>query len=196
MDAGKLKVLGILGSPRKKGNTELLLNEALKGAEGGGAAVERIETRKLKIAPCDESYRCMEAGECAVRDAMQEVYPKLLDADGIILAAPIFFYGLPSQTKALIDRCQSLWVRKYILKKPFAPSKRRKGVFVSVGATSGAKLFDGAVLTVKYFFDVLDAEYAGSLLVRGVDWEGDILKHPTALKDAFGLGLKLARGSI
>ena len=112
-----MRVLGIMGSPRIKGNTDLLLDEALRGAQSQGAEVEKIIVDELKIAPCREYYSCLKDGNCAIRDDMDDIYPKLLGADGVIVASPIFFYGLTSQVKALIDRCQALWSRKYILKQ-------------------------------------------------------------------------------
>jgi multimeric flavodoxin WrbA len=124
---------------------------------------------------------------------MHKIYPKLLEADIIILASPIFFYGITAWAKALIDRCQALWSRKYILKDESLgkKGKRRKGFLISVGATKGQKVFDGAILTAKYFFDVLNAEYAGELVFRGIDAKGDILKHPEAIQQAFEAGRKL-----
>jgi len=185
-----MRVLGIMGSPRIKGNTDLLLNKALKGAQSHGAEVEKIVVDKLKIAPCREYYGCLRDGSCVIRDDMDDIYPKLLAADAIIVASPIFFYGLTGQLKALIDRCQALWARKYILKQDFSDSTR-KGVFIAVGATRGKQLFDGSILTVKYFFQAISVRYTDELLVRGVDKKGEIKEHPTALSDAFELGKRL-----
>ena len=187
-----MKVLGIMGSPRIKGNTDLLLDEALKGAQSQGAEVEKIVVDKLKIAPCREYYGCLRDGNCVIRDDMDDIYPKLLEADGIIVASPMFFYGLTSQVKALIDRCQALWARKYILKQDL-PDSGRKGAFIAVGATRGKKLFDGSILTVKYFFQSIGVKYVDELLVRGVDKRGEIEQHPSALSDAFELGRRLAQ---
>ena len=185
-----MKVLGIMGSPRIRGNTDLLLDQALNGAQNQGAEVERVIADKLKISPCREYYGCLRDGNCVIRDDMDDIYPKLLDADAVIVASPIFFYGLTSQLKALIDRCQALWARKYILKLEL-PDSERKGVFIAVGATRGKKLFDGAILTVKYFFEAIDVRYADDLLIPGVDKRGEIKEHPTALSDAFELGKRL-----
>ena len=187
-----MRVLGIMGSPRIKGNTELLLDEALKGAQSQGAEVEKLIVDKLDIAPCREYYGCLKDGNCAIRDDMDAIYPKLLKADVIIVASPMFFYGLTSQVKALIDRCQALWARKYILKQS-PPDSRRKGAFVSVGATRGKNLFAGSILIVKYFFQCIGVKYADELLIRGVDKSGEIEEHPTALSDAFELGKRLAQ---
>ena len=185
-----MKVLGIMGSPRIRGNTDLLLDELLKGARNHGAQGEKIIVDKLKISPCREYYGCLRDGDCVIRDDMDDIYPKLLDSDAVIVASPIFFYGLTAQLKALIDRCQALWARKYILKQDL-PGSDRKGVFIAVGATRGKKLFDGAILTVKYFFEAIGVKYVDELLVTGVDKRGEIEEHPTALSDAFELGKRL-----
>lgn len=187
-----LTVLGIMGSPRIGGNTDLLLDGALSGARSQGADVEKVVVDRLNISPCREHYGCLEDGNCVIRDDMDALYPKLLEADRILVASPMFFYGITAQLKALIDRSQALWARKYILKQDW-PGAGRKGAFIAVGATRGEKLFDGSIATVKYFFKTIGVEYAEELLIRGVDQKGDIKKHPSALKDAFELGQRLAR---
>jgi len=191
-----MKVLGILGSPRKGGNTELLLEEALKGAEAEGAEIERLRLTDYSIIPCKECLACYKDGNCIILDDMAKIYPKLLEADIIILASPIFFYGVTAWAKALIDRCQALWARKYQLKDPSLgkEGKRRKGFFISTGGTKGQRVFEGAILTAKYFFDVLNADYEGELVVREVDAKGDILKHPETLQHAFEAARRLALG--
>ena len=193
--SSNMKALGIMGSPRRQSNTEILLNKALEGAREAGAEVENVPVSKLKISPCLEIYACLKDGNCPIKDDMQLLYEKLLEADHIIFASPIFFYGITSQAKAVVDRCQALWVRKHVLGMGGEDKRERRGVFISVGATRGEKLFDGAVLTVKYFFDAINVEYSGDLLVRGIDDRGQITEHPTALADAFRLGQELVRGS-
>lgn len=185
-----MKVLGIMGSPRMKGNTDLLLDEALKGAQSQGAEVEKLVVDRLNISPCREYNACLRDGNCVIRDDMDDVYPKLLQADVVIVASPMFFYALTSQLKALIDRCQALWARKYVLDIG-PPNSSRKGAFIGVGATKGARLFDGSRLTLKYFFQAIGVEYVDDLLLRGVDKRGEIEQHPTALTDAFELGKRL-----
>ncbi len=188
-----MRVLGLFGSPRKGGNTDLLLEEALKGAETEGAEIERLRISDFDIMPCRECLACYEQGECIVIDDMQKIYPKLLEADIIILASPVFFYGVTAWVKALVDRCQALWARKYVLKDPYLGKggKKRRGFLISVGGTKGEKVFDGAILTVRYFFDVLNADYAGELVFRQIDAKGDILKHASALHDAYEAGRRL-----
>ena len=188
-----MKVLGLFGSPRRGGNTDLLLEEMLKGAESRGAKIERIFLSDLDISDCRECRSCEATGNCVVRDEMQEIYSKLMEADYIVLASPIFFYGVTAQVKRMIDRCQAFWARKYILKKSSVEKgdAKRKGWFLSVGGSRGAKVFEGAILTVRYFFDALNVEYAGELTFRGIDGKGAIKEHPSALKEALEAGQRL-----
>jgi len=188
-----MKVLALYGSPRKEGNTALLLQELVKGLHEQGAIVTEVSICDLQILPCVADYSCAQSGECFLQDDMQDIYSHLTEHDCIVLAAPIFFYSVNAQTKALIDRSQALWARKYMLKKPIsAKGIKKKGIFISVGATKGAKLFDGTLLTIKYFFDTMDAELSQCLLYKGIDNKGDILKHPSALQEAYTLGASLA----
>ncbi|MFP3898534.1 MAG: flavodoxin family protein [Dehalococcoidia bacterium] len=186
-----MKVLGIMGSPRRQSNTDILLDKALAGAREEGAETEKVLLSKLKISPCLEIYACVKDGNCPIKDDMQPLYDKLLQADHVILASPIFFYSITAQAKAVVDRCQALWARKHVLGMGKDDKRERRGAFISVGATRGQKLFDGGVLTVKYFFDAINVKYAADVLVRGVDDKAQITRHPTALDDAFRLGREL-----
>ena len=129
---------------------------------------------------------------------MQWLHTDLREADRLILASPIFFMGLTAQTKAMIDRCQALWVVKYVLKLPVSinPKTERKGFFVSVGGTKLNNLFQPAIATVKSWFNTLDIKYDGELVFPGIDEKGAIINHPTALKDAFAVGQKLVAGNL
>jgi multimeric flavodoxin WrbA len=189
------QIVAIYGSPRRRGNTATLLKHAVQGAVDAGAQVDEIILRDLKISPCLEIYACKKEGRCAIEDDFHDVADQILSAKGLILASPIFFYTVSAHTKILMDRCQSLWVKKYWIDKvPFGQwEPKRKGLFISVGATKGKKLFDGTLLTVKYFFDVLDMELFRSLLCRGLDFEGDVLKYPEYLEEAYEAGKALAK---
>jgi len=188
-----MKVLGIAGSPRRAGNTGLLLDEVMKGAASKAAEVKTIILNDLTISPCQHCDGCSETGNCVIQDDMQMVYRELMKADRIVLASPLHFMALTAQMKAMIDRCQALWVRKYRLKIPPLGNRReRKGLFVSVGGRKVANLFESALTTVKTFFRVLDITYAGDLLFPGIDEKGAITKHPDALHQAFLAGQKLA----
>jgi multimeric flavodoxin WrbA len=126
---------------------------------------------------------------------MQKVYDELEWADRLVLASPLHFMGVTAQTKAMVDRCQALWVRKYKLKlPPLGDERERKGLFISVGGTKQANLFEPALATVKSLFKVLDIAYAGELLFPGVDEKGAITKNPVALNQAFLAGQRLVDG--
>jgi len=188
-----LRILGISGSPRLGGNTDQLLAEVLRGAQSKGAEVKTIYICDLDIAPCQHCDTCLKTGDCKVNDDMQTVYRELEQADGIVLASPIHFMGVTAQLKAMIDRCQSRWARKYHLKIPPLGDRRpRKGLFISVGGRKAANNFLPAIATVKALFKTLDIKYAGELLFPGIDKAGAILKHPDALEQAFEAGQKLA----
>ncbi|MFC1834842.1 flavodoxin family protein [Thermodesulfobacteriota bacterium] len=188
-------IIAIYGSPRRTGNTATLLAKAVEGAREAGAQVEEIVLRDLRMSPCLEIYGCKENGRCAINDDFQELYDKLASCDGLMLASPIFFYTVSAHTKILMDRCQSFWVKKYWIDKvPFGTGElTRKGLFISAAATKGQKLFDGAILAVRYLFDVLDMELWRSVLARGLDFQGDVHKHPAYLEEAALAGRELAR---
>jgi len=190
-----MKVLGIWGSPRKGGNSELLLDAFLNGAAQGGAEVEKVALRELKISPCLEIYHCFKDGTCPIKDDMRDLYDKLLSAQVVALASPVFFYGLSAQAKTMIDRTQALWSRRYVLKQDF-PGGNRQGVLLCTGATKGRLVFVGCRLTAKYFFDAINVSYAAEILVRGVDEKGAILTKPETLAAATALGQRLAQGEI
>jgi len=157
-----------------------------------GPTPRRVNACRLQIAPCNGCGGCERTGRCVIEDEMQRIYNQIDDADIIVLASPIYFYNVTAQCKALIDRCQALWSRKYVLRKR---SPMKGGFFLSTGGTKGKKMFDGAILTVRYFFDAINATYSGHLLFEEIDQKGEIRTHPTALKDAYQTGAKLAVGT-
>lgn len=183
-----MRVLGLSCSPRKDGNTDLLLKELLRGARDGGAETEKVNACCLHIAPCRGCGACGPTGRCAIEDEMQQVYDRINGAHTIALASPLYFYNVTAQCKALIDRCQALWSLKYVLKQK---ADKKHGFFLSVGATRGEKMFDCATLTVRYFFDAINATYSGHLLFREIDEKGAIRSHPSALREAYAAGMHL-----
>ncbi|MBN2124617.1 MAG: flavodoxin family protein [Deltaproteobacteria bacterium] len=187
-------IVAVYGSPRRKGNTALLLGKAVQGAKETGADVEEIVLRDQKMSPCLEIYGCKKSGRCVIQDDFHKVADLILASRGVMLASPIFFYTVSAHTKILMDRCQSLWVRKYWLEGTPLGAKdfSRRGLFISVGATRGKRLFDGVLLTVRYFYDAIDTELWRSLLYRGLDLEGDVLKHEEYLEEAYRAGKELA----
>jgi len=176
--------LGLQGSPRKNGNTSFLLAAFMNELEKLGAQVKVIEADKKKILPCTECSVCERKGFCPLDDDMKhEIYPLLRQADIIVVATPIFFYSVPAQLKALIDRNQALWARKYSLKLNDPNRKWRRGFLLSLGATKGKNLFNGLHLTIKYFFDAVGTSLEGSLTYRQIENSGDMKKHTSVLKE-------------
>ncbi|HUW18346.1 MAG TPA: flavodoxin family protein [Sedimentisphaerales bacterium] len=187
-----VKVLGISASPRIEGNSDLLLRQALAGAESAGAQTEYIRLCELNIAPCTECNSCYKTGKCSIEDDYQMLSSKMLQADRLIFATPIFFMTVCAQAKILIDRCQCLWAHKYVLKQPLITAGRdRRAMVIAVGGTKSKKMFDSIRLTMKYYLDVLDMHYTANLFVNKIDSPGRIKQHPSAMSEAFRLGKEL-----
>lgn len=190
-----VQVIGLAGSPRRGGNTETLLDQALAGAASVGAATEKIVISRLRLSPCRGCERCFETGRCVIQDDYQQLYDRLLAAEGVIVAAPIYFVGVNAQTKAMIDRCQCLWARRYVLRAPLPPTPSglpRWGGFVSAAGDARTD-FACAVETVRAFFATLRARYAGDVFARAVDERGEVQRRPELLAQAFKLGVDLIK---
>lgn len=187
-----IKILGISTSPRTKGNSDLLLREALKGAKSAGAQIEYIRLSDYRIAPCIECNACYKTGICRIQDDYQGLLKKILDTDRLIFATPVFFMTVCAQAKILIDRGQCLWAHKYVLKKQlFSPRRDRRAMVIAVGGSKSKKQFESIRFTMKTYFDVLDVNYSTNLFINKVDGCGEIRKHPLALKEAFRFGKEL-----
>ena len=169
-----MNVLIFSGSPRENGNTETLIKNVVNGVEKTGSTCEVVRLAEEKIHPCLGCGGCEKEGNCVINDDMQNLYKKITAADRVIIASPIYFYGVTAQTKAFIDRCQALWSRKYLLKIRLKGSVPKIGYFLSVAATKGERIFEGAILTAQYGLDAMDFSYGGELVVRGVDKRGAI----------------------
>jgi multimeric flavodoxin WrbA len=174
------KLLAICASPREGANTENLLTSVTNRFEGAGFAVDVIKPHCAKIGHCLGCMACEKTGKCVQRDDMDGFYPKLLDADVVLFATPVYFYGMPGSAKKFVDRGQALWAMKYRFPDEFAKVSRagRKGFFLGVGATQGRRLFSGLELTLKYFFDGAGLAMGGSLLFRGFEEAGAFSQDP------------------
>lgn len=196
MEKNFMDILAFLGSPRKKGNSEILTEAVLEGVKQAGGSPEIIRLCDLKISPCISCGGCDKTGKCVVEDDMTPLYDKIITIDKIIVASPIFFYGITAQTKAFIDRTQALWNRKRLLQKKgeWLENPERRGFFISVAATRGARIFEGAVLTMKYGFDAMGINYGGDFLVTGPDRRGDMKKYEHKLAEAREAGKNFISG--
>ena len=185
-----MKVLGLAGSPRRHGTTDILLEKFMQGAAAKGAETKTLNVCNLKVSGCIHCDACLEKGICIIKDDMQMIYKEMESADRIVVTSPVQFMGISAQMKAVIDRCQALWARKYVLKiPPLGDTHPRKGYFISVsGRRTVPNLFDGEMLTIKNFFKMIDVPLVGELLVPGVDAKGDIMQHQEALDQAYQAG--------
>lgn len=189
-----IKVLAIAGSPRRQGNSETLLDWVLAAmGRENDVTVEKIALTDVQVNPCRGCNACEVLNRCVQRDDMDWIHDRLLDADVILISAPIFCMGINAQTKALIDRAQVFRSRKYVLKLPVVPQDRRGkrlGVFLSTAGQKWETVFDAAIPSVKCFFHVIDVrdKDIAYLMINGVDKAGEIEKHPTARTDADKMG--------
>ncbi len=181
-----------MGSPRKNGNTDLLLKEAVRGIEASGIDVQTYSLNLMNIKPCQDCGGCNETGECIFEDDMSQIYDAIRSADRIILASPIFFFSVTAQVKTMIDRCQSFWCEKYLLKSPLKESKYgRKGLLLLIGAMEKEIGVQCSEACAQAFFRTISVQEHESLHWLGIDRKGEILKHPTALGEAYEAGLRL-----
>ena len=177
-------VVGLQGSPRRKGNSRFLLDRFMEAASGYGAETVMVEVDRRNIVPCKEYTVCETRGTCPIEDDVaDEIYALIRRADVIVAATPVFFYNLTAQLKALIDRCQLFWARKYRLRLRDPRHRTKKVFLLSMAATRGKNLFDAIHLTMKYFCDAIDAQYAGHLTYRDIEGPKDMARHPQVGQD-------------
>ncbi len=180
-----LSILVVLGSPRKHGNSEFtarLVTAALH--EHLDCTVDTIRLTDHAVSPCIGCGGCAKTGLCVIKDDMGPLYERIDSADIILLTSPIYFYGLTAQIKSFIDRTQARWSRKYLLNIRYRRQDRRRGYLICTAATKGKKLFDGAILVAKSFFDAIDVPYGGELTIRGVDEKGAVAEKPEEMSRA------------
>lgn len=187
-----MKILGINGSPRRGGNTDVLLDKALEAAGDSGWEKEKILLNRLNITPPqeDEYYTVNEDGLSPIEDDMHIIYKKVKDCDAIIIASPIFFGSLSAQTKTMIDRFQCAWVSKNILKKDIF-KKKKSGAFICTSAAHRKDFFQNARSIVRNLFQVINAQYIGELFCPGLEKKGEVKKYPGLLECAYAMGKKI-----
>lgn len=175
------KVLILSGSPRKNGNSDILCNEFMKGATESGNEVEKIRVTEKKIGFCRACYACKGTGVCAIKDDMAEILQKMIDADVIVLASPVYFYSIDAQLKALIDRTVARWLEV-----------KNKEFYYIVTAADGEN--ESAKTTVECFRGYADcvegAREMGVIYGMGVYEKGEI-KNTNAMKEAYEIGKKV-----
>jgi multimeric flavodoxin WrbA len=172
----------------------MLLDRALDGvAEADdGAQIQKIVLNELKFIPCQNCGFCSRTGACrfAGSDDMKGIYEALDASDRFVIASPIYFASVSAQLKAMIDRCQAIWARKYLLKQKH-PNPDRKLLFLSCGGFRHERFYRCARQVIRAWCAVTDIKLTGEFFYHSIDGRGDIEKHPTALNDAYNAGKAL-----
>ncbi len=165
-----MNVLVIMGGPRKRANTETALNAFLKGVEEGTDFTYRVvDVCKIKVNPCIGCLQCASSGSCIYRDDMKTLYRDFEWANAIIVASPLYFNSVTAQLKAVIDRCEVYFSRKFALNKPIRDHKI-PGVFICVGGVDQPdEEFVGATKVIDLFFKGISAETSRVEIVAGTD---------------------------
>ena len=182
-----VSVLGLSGSPHRHGNTETLLDAFLEGADSAGGQVEKVILKDLDYNPCRGCNACHKTGECVVKDDAIPLFNRILAAECLAVASPIYSMGITAELKGLIDRAQFMWARKFILKNLYFPNeqiRRHKGIFISTAGLSWDNVFDAAFPAVTAFFNTLGFEYYDNIIANDMDRYQGIRGHPTAIAEA------------
>jgi len=184
----KKKVLILLGSPRRRGNSAILADRIAKGAKKTGVKVETVFLHGLKIAPCNSCYACQKEKSkgCAIKDAMQDLYPKLLAADAWVIASPVYWFTMSAQTKLFMDRCFALLAYGQDV---FAG----KRIAIAMSYGDADPFGSGCVNALRTFQDAF--RYTGAKIVGMVYGSafgaGEIRANEALLKEAETLGKEL-----
>lgn len=187
-----VKALVIAGSPRRGGNSDIMAEHLVQGLQESGAAVTFLHSRDLQVAHCLGCNACSRTGECVRRDDMQQLYSLLTESHRVCLVTPIYFCLIPSITQAVIERCQTLWARKYPLKQPPAESNHpRQGLMAAVAGTRGRRIFGTLRCAAHYWFDTLGITRPHLLTYGGIDHKGAVREHPEVLEEMRQAGLRL-----
>ncbi len=187
--AGK-KVMIVVGSPRKKGNSATLAQRAAAGAKAHGAEVETFFLQDMNIQPCSACDACRKKKDmdCVLKDDMRKLYPKLRKADAILIASPIYWFTVSAQTKLFMDRWYALGSEE----EGYALAGKRFGIVLTYADAD--PFISGAVNALRTFQDAfrfLGAQWAG--MVYGSAWKaGEIRRNKGVMAEAYELGRKLA----
>jgi multimeric flavodoxin WrbA len=183
-----MKVLGIMGSPRIGGNSDLLLDQALAGVGEAGGEVEKIVLVKKNISGCYDCKKCNETGICAVKDDMPEIHQKILEAQVLIHSVPVYFWSMTGQMKVYLDRWCALFDANWRWHKAYFPKMKGKGIgLITVCGDPDVQTADPIVHSFKNTADFTQMKWIGAVMASATE-KGDIAQNEKALKEAFDLG--------
>ncbi len=158
--------------------------------------VELIPVTGLDFQGCQEMFFCRDHETCILDDAMQQIYPKFVDMDGLILATPVMTMGIPGTLKSFMDRFQVFFMAKYQRNQSLVSPERketRAGLFICISGMDIPEVFVGAKLTIRAFFDIIDCKYRDELFINGMDRIRDITTQPDLLESAYKKGFALGK---
>jgi len=181
-------VLGLAGSPRKSGNSEMLLDKALEAAVEENATIKKIRINDLQFIACQDCAKTRDDGVCKIDDDFQTLYDNIIAADIVVLASPIYFGSVSAQVKTMIDRFQCHWQAKHDLK-----DKLKKGAFICVQAADRHDFFENARQIVKHFFSTIQAEYSEELFCSGAEQKDSVQGRSDLTDEAIALGVRIVR---
>lgn len=187
-----MKILGILGSPRIGGNSDVLLSQALAGAKEAGADVEKIILDRKHIAGCKDCRKCNNLGVCAIKDDMAEIQKHILDAYAIIHSSPVYFWTMTSQMKAYLDRWCVFFDAEWRWQKMYYPKMRGKRIgLITVCGDTNIHTGDPIVHSFKSTVEMTKMNWLGAVMASATA-KGEIVNNIDSLKEAFELGKKAA----
>lgn len=172
------KVLILSGSPRKNGNSDLLCDQFATGAAEAGHMVEKIRVAEKNVGYCRGCYACKSTGVCAVRDDMAEILQKMIDADVIVLASPVYFYSVDAQLKAVIDRTVARWLEV----------KNKEFYYIVTMADEGNSSADTTLSCFRGYADCVDGAKEMGVIIGGGAYEKGEIKNLPAFEEAYLMG--------
>jgi multimeric flavodoxin WrbA len=185
------RVLGIVGSPRRGGNTEILVDQVLLGAEEAGAITEKAILAELDIAPCEACAACEDTGECTIADDMEDLLQKMAGSDIWVLGTPVYWWGPSAQFKLFLDR----WYSKSFLAEDKAMFKGRRIIVAIAMGDSDQATARHTVGMLSDAISYLEAELFGTVLAPGVSDAGEVRQRSDVLAEAHRLGMEAVRRS-
>ncbi|MBF0215887.1 MAG: flavodoxin family protein [Candidatus Omnitrophica bacterium] len=189
-----MNVIGISGSPRRGGNSETLLDEALKGAKAGGAKIEKLVLNELVFEPCQECEKPQDEGYCLIDDGMSLVYEKVMGSGVVVVASPVFFGSVSAQTKMMVDRFQCLWRQRFLTGSRMEVTPK-KGVFIAVSDAGREQCFKDSGRVMRNFFTTIGAVLFEELFVPGLRDKGDVSRvGDVFLRRAADIGTRIVEG--
>ena len=176
------KVLILSGSPRQGGNSDLLCDEFLRGAQEAGHKVEKIRVASKKVAPCSGCYYCRDhQGACVHKDDMAEILQKMIDADVLVLASPVYFYSIDAQLKAVIDRTVARWLEV----------KNKEFYYIATMADEATSSADRTIECFRGYADCVEGAVEKGIIFGNGVYERGAIKGTPAMQKAYEMGKRV-----